>query len=241
MHVQIVPCNLETIQPLRVLFLHERNFQFVLNKCHDFGWADTYLFTADGVNIGYGSVWKKEKKEENCIFEFYVLPPFRKFSADLFPLFQAACGTALIECQTNDTLLCSLLYEFAKDIHAEAILFEDDITTTLAVADVNFRKQDSEDGSTHVLVRDEKVLATGGFVWNYNMPYIDIYMQVEEPYRQQGLGSLIVQELKKEAYLLGRVPAARCNINNLKSKATLVKAGFKVCGYRVKGTFIKEI
>lgn len=237
MHVQIIPCNLETIQPLRALFLHEGNFQFVCNKCHDFGWADTYLFTADGVNIGYGSVWGTDKREDrDTIFEFYVLPPFRKSALQIFPIFQTTCGATLIECQTNDGLLSSMLYTFAHNIHAEAILFEDNITTTLSVPGVEFRKQDSEDGSTHVLLRDEKVLATGGFVWSYNMPYIDIYMQVEEPYRQQGLGSLIVQELKKEAYLLGRIPAARCNINNPKSRATLEKAGFKVCGYRVKGT-----
>ncbi|MES1219062.1 MAG: GNAT family protein, partial [Bacteroidota bacterium] len=58
---------------------------------------------------------------------------------------------------------------------------------------------------------------------------------VNEKYRQRGFGTFIVQELKKEAYLMGRVPAARCNINNTISKATLLKAGFKVCGNRLIG------
>jgi RimJ/RimL family protein N-acetyltransferase len=42
--------------------------------------------------------------------------------------------------------------------------------------------------------------------------------------------------LKKEIYRMGRVPAARCNISNRASKATLLKAGFTPCGFRLKGT-----
>ncbi|HEY8896859.1 MAG TPA: GNAT family N-acetyltransferase, partial [Niastella sp.] len=69
----------------------------------------------------------------------------------------------------------------------------------------------------------------------YNFPYADIYMDVKENCRQQGLGSLIVQELKKEIYRIGRVPAARCGISNNASKATLIKAGLRPCGFRLKG------
>lgn len=238
MELNVTKCSLETIHPLRVLFLHESNFQFVCNKCHDFGWADTYQFTANGMEIGYGSVWGTNKREDrDTIFEFYLLPPFRKFAHIIFSKFHTACGATLVECQTNDLLLSSMLYGFTANIHAEAILFEDHYTSSLVVPDVTFRKQqDPDDDSSHVLERNGEIVASGGFVWSYNMPYIDIYMQVKEQHRQQGLGSLIVQELKKEAYLLGRVPAARCNINNHHSRATLLKAGFKVCGYRVKGT-----
>jgi hypothetical protein len=78
-------------------------------------------------------------------------------------------------------------------------------------------------------------VASGGFMLNYNFPYADIYMDVKEPFRRMGFGSLIVQELKKEIYLMQRIPAARCNINNKASKATLLKAGFKVCGGILKG------
>lgn len=74
---------------------------------------------------------------------------------------------------------------------------------------------------------------------NYNFPYADIYMQVNEPFRRKGLGSFLVQELKAEAYRIGRVPAARCNIDNKISKATLLKAGFKICGFRLKGNIQK--
>ena len=70
---------------------------------------------------------------------------------------------------------------------------------------------------------------------NYNMPYADIYYEVNENYRQKELGTLMVQELKKAAYEMGRVPAARCNIRNIISKYTLLKAGFAVCGCILKG------
>jgi hypothetical protein len=242
MELKVTKCSLPIIQPLRVLFLHESNFQFVCNKCHDYGWADTYLFTSDGIEIGYGSVWGTDRREDrDTIFEFYLLPAYKKSAQLVFPIFHAACGATLIECQTNDPLLTYLLYSFSSNIHAEAILFEDDHTSILTIPGVTFRKREEtdemgDDDSTYILERNGEIVASGGFVWSYNMPYIDIYMQVKEPYRQQGLGSLMVQELKKEAYLLKRVPAARCNINNHRSKATLLKAGFKVCGYRVKGT-----
>ncbi|MRG48809.1 GNAT family N-acetyltransferase [Chitinophaga sp. SYP-B3965] len=238
MEFKVTKCSLETIQPLRVLFLHESNFQFVCNKFHDFGWADTYQFTINDMEIGYGSIWGKDQV---AIFEFYIIPPFRKFAHLIFPKFHTACGAALIESQTNDPLLLAMLYAYGTNIHAEAILFEDHYTSTLSLPDVIFRKtkdtdEMGEDDSSHVLEKNGEIVASGGFVWSYNMPYIDIYMHVKEPYRQQGFGSFIVQELKKEAYLLGRIPAARCNINNHHSQATLLKAGFKVCGYRVKGT-----
>lgn len=242
MELRVTKCSLPIIQPLRVLFLHESNFQFVCNKCHDFGWADTYLITADGIEIGYGSVWGTDKREDrDTIFEFYLLPAYRKSAHLVFPLFHAASGATLVECQTNDTLLSSLLYSFTTNIQAEAILFDEHYTTALTVPGVTFRKREEgdemgDDDSTYVLERNDEIVASGGFVWNYNMPYIDLYMEVREPYRQQGLGSLIVQELKKEAYLLKRVPSARCNISNHHSKTTLLKAGFKVCGYRMKGT-----
>jgi RimJ/RimL family protein N-acetyltransferase len=78
-------------------------------------------------------------------------------------------------------------------------------------------------------------MATGGFMLNYNHPFADIYMDVKEEFRQRGLGSLMVQELKKEIYKAHRVPAARCNIKNTISRATLIKAGFRLCGYLLEG------
>ena len=132
-----------------------------------------------------------------------------------------------------------MLFEYCTNINADRILFEDSVKTEMTIPGAIFKKAFNNDGETeYILEHDGQVVATGGFVWNYNFPYIDMYYEVKENHRQKGFGSLITQELKKEAYLLDRVPAARCNINNKASKATLLKAGMKVCGHILIGELI---
>ena len=65
------------------------------------------------------------------------------------------------------------------------------------------------------------IVATGGILTHYNPPYGDLYMEVDPAHRRQGLGSFLIQELKRTAYATGRVPAARCNVANTASRATL--------------------
>jgi len=241
MEIKIIQTELASIQAFRILFLQENNFQFIHNKCHEYGWADTYLFTSDGIKIGYGSVWGRNKREErDAIFEFYIIKPYRKFANEIFPGFCAASNATFIECQGNDLLLSSMLYEYAQNINAEAILFEDNSRTHFDIPSVIFQKKAAEDhvrddDRQYILKQDGEVIASGGLMLNYNVPYADIYYEVNENYRKKGLGSLMIQELKKEAYLSGRVPAARCNIKNLASKATMLKAGFVVCGHLLYG------
>jgi GNAT superfamily N-acetyltransferase len=79
------------------------------------------------------------------------------------------------------------------------------------------------------------VAATGGILFHYNRPYGDIYMTVAENFRQRGLGSYLVQELKRVCYENGDVPAARCNPTNVASRGTLQKAGFVPCGHILVG------
>lgn len=65
-------------------------------------------------------------------------------------------------------------------------------------------------------------------------------MEVEKDYRKKGLGSFLIQELKRQCYLTGRVPAARCNIDNVASRATLTKAGLKITGFMLLGQVKSE-
>jgi RimJ/RimL family protein N-acetyltransferase len=245
MKLNVTKTTLKEIEPLRNLFLHENKFQFVHNKCHENGWADSYLFTMNETKIGYGSVWGKDKREDrDTIFEFYLIQPFLKFASEVYPKFIAAANVTFIEAQSNDLLSSSMLYEYARNINAEAILFEDNFTTNLKIPNVIFRREKPEsdisyDPGEYVLEQNNEIVATGGFVRNYNLPYIDMFMEVKENFRQKGFGSFVVQELKKEAYLKGRVPAARCNIDNKASKATLLKAGLKVCGCILTGEIKK--
>lgn len=237
MEPEVHKVPLHEIQDLRDLSLKENNFQFVHDKCHGAGWADTYIFLMENNPVGYGSVWgKDDRKARDTIFEFYLLRPYRKFASIIFPKFRMISGAEFIECQTNNLLQSEMVFEFARNIYAEAILFEDSFKTNLCVPHVLFKKNTNDnEGPEYVLEHAGQTVASGGFVRNYNFPYIDMYYEVGEAYRNMGFGSLITQELKREAYHLKRIPAARCNINNHASKATLLKAGMKVCGHMLVG------
>ncbi|WP_315821885.1 GNAT family N-acetyltransferase [Paraflavitalea speifideaquila] len=87
---------------------------------------------------------------------------------------------------------------------------------------------DYSDDRAYIIKQGRTIVATGGLMLNYNLPFADIYYEVHEQYRNKGLGSFIVQELKKAAYGMGRVPAARCNIQNAISRPPCSKPA---CGF----------
>lgn len=238
MPLEITKTTQAEIQELRRLLLAEMPFQFVYDKCHGAGWADAYLFTVAGLPAGHGALWGKDDRENrDTVFEFYLLKPFRHLADKIFPEFLKESQALFFNCQSNDAFLVNLLFEYAKDINAEAILFEDCFQTAFKVDGTIFRKSEIQDNtdSGYVLEQHGEVVASGGYVWSYNFPYIDIYYEVKAGHRRKGLGSFITQELKKEAYRLNRIPSARCNINNKASKATLLKAGMRVCGHMLFG------
>ena len=233
------------ILPFRSLFLQETNFQIRYNACHERGWSDSYLIKKDDAVIGYGALkGKEELSHRDAIFEFYLMPDYRAKASQIFAKLIAVTGAMYIECQSNDLLLSSMLYEFTQNIHSEVILFMEDKMTDFVMPDVRFRAQKAgdvmpglkvEDMGAYILELKGEVVATGGFLLHYNMPFADLYMEVSKDYRKKGFGTYILQEIKKECYRNGRVPAARCNINNQASKATLQKAGLKVAGYMLVG------
>ncbi len=241
MEFKIEKTNLPAIRELRNLFLQETRMQFVCDKCHYYGWSDDYIIMNDSSTAGYACVWGTDRREDrDTIFEFYLLQDYRKHADEIFRKFMVICNASMIEGQTNDPQLIEMLYKHSQNIRAEAILFEDHFESNLTIPGAAFRRKTNEDkleddDSDFVIELNGELAASGGFLLNYNFPYADIYMAVKEAHRGKGLGSLIVQELKKEIRKLDRVPAARCNINNQVSKATLLKAGLRICGFRLKG------
>jgi len=242
MEAEVHKVPLHEIQDLRDLSLRENNFQFVHDKCHGAGWADTYIFSMGKDTAGYGSVWgKDDRKARDTIFEFYLLKSYRKFAQIIFPEFRVISGVDFLECQTNNMLQSEMMFEYARNIYAEAILFEDSFQTEISIPDTSFKRNSSNnEGPEYVLEHAGQIVASGGYVRNYNFPYIDMYYEVKEDHRKKGFGSLFTQELKREAYRLKRVPAARCNIKNNASKATLLRAGMKVCGHMLIGELAFE-
>jgi GNAT superfamily N-acetyltransferase len=244
MNVKAVQAKLKDIQPLRALFLQETNFQVRYNACHERGWTDSYLLTSDDAQIGYGAIKGQETAGRDTVFEFYVIPAFRPLSSLAFAALLAASGAQYVECQSNDLLLSSMLYEFARNIHADTVLFEDHAATahTIPGAVVRPRRDGDrifehqvEPVGGYVLELGGEILATGGFLLHYNLPFADLYMEVQPDSRGRGYGSFLLQEVKKACYLAGRVPAARCSIGNKASRATLIKAGLRVCGFMLLG------
>jgi len=245
MSLTVTKVDLSEILSLRNLFLQENNFQIRYNAVHKRGWSDSYLLLLDGQEIGYGSVMgRDDRTKRDSIFEFYIIPDFRKHASAAFQILLNNSKTTHIECQSNELLLSRLLFEFGRNINSDTILFREGTTSNLVVNDVIFRKRlDSDQPFEHkaepvgdyVLELNGEIVATGGFLLHYNKPFADLFMEVRADQRRRGFGSFLIQETKRECYLAGRVPAARTGLDNLASRATLLKAGLEIAGYMLQG------
>jgi GNAT superfamily N-acetyltransferase len=198
----------------------------------------------DDLAVGYGSIKGQERDDRDTVFEFFVIPPFRRKARELFRKLLLASEAGLIECQSNDLLLSSMLFEFCPSVSADVVLFEDHAVTRLSVPGAIVRRKRPGDeifGHTAEPVGDYivelkgEIVASGGFLLHYNLPFADLYMEVREDCRRRGIGSFLLQEVKRECYLAGRAPAARTSIGNVASRATLAKAGLRVCGFMLMG------
>jgi hypothetical protein len=186
--IRVARVALGRILPLRALHLQEVNFQIRYNACHERGWTDSYLVTADEAEIGYGSVKGDDAEGRDTVFEFYLIPPFRRQASRLFEQLLSASRAPRIECQSNDALMSAMLFEFGRDIDANVVLFDHRVTTDLQCPGAVFRRvQDSdrifkhtaEPPGDHVLELAGQIVATGGFLTHYNPPFADLFMEVE--------------------------------------------------------------
>ncbi|MEP6927781.1 MAG: GNAT family N-acetyltransferase [Ginsengibacter sp.] len=241
MTINAIKTNLPEILPLRNLFLQENNFQIRYNAQHERGWSDSYLIMHNEERIGYGSVMENENSNvRDSIFEFYIIPSFRNLAPLAFLELIHASKSSYIICQSNDLLLLLLLFQFGENINADTILLEESFTSSMHFDNLIFRKRNDNDivfehkaepVGSFVLEFNNEIVATGGFLLHYNLPFADLYMEVREDCRRKGFGSFLIQKIKKQCYLAGRVPAARTGLDNIASRATLIKAGFKVAGF----------
>ena len=182
-----VKTDLKSILPLRGLFLQETNFQIRYNAVHERGWSDSYLLRIDGTEVGYGSIKGQERNDRDTIFEFYVIPPFRKYAASLFRELISFSGSKYIECQSNDLLLSAMLNEFSRDIRSDVVLFESHSVTKYDIPNSVVRPTRAGDQifehtveplGDYVLEVEGEIVATGGFMLHYNVPFADLYMEV---------------------------------------------------------------
>ena len=243
------PATITEILPGRGRYREEMDCQIIHDSLHARkGWTIPYLLWSAGSAAGYGSVAVGGPWQGNpTIFEFYVEPAFRAFSADLFRALLATSGAAQIEAQSNDPFLTPMLHAFARSATSASILFRDQAITALPANGALFRRATEADDARMprqavepigdwVLEAENRIVATGGLLFHYNRPYGDIYLEVAETFRRRGYGSYLVQELKRVCYEQGSVPTARCRTGNAASRKTLEKAGFVPCGHLLVGT-----
>jgi GNAT superfamily N-acetyltransferase len=239
MTISVRQVELPEIASLRDAFRAEMNCQIVHDSIHVRpGWTREFLLADGDSAIGYGSVavagpWQNRP----TVYEFYVMPEQRSRAFPLFDAFLAESLPQAFEVLTSDTLSTTMCLTFARDIGTERIVFRDHVTTTHTVTGATLKRVTSveeirtaiaerQGGGEWVVESDGVVVARGGLLFHYNIPYADVYMDVDESSRRRGIGSYLVQELKRACYEMGAIPCARCSTSNGASRRTLQKAGF---------------
>ena len=254
--ISVRESTLEAIQFLRDVYRVEMNCQIVHDSIHERrGWTREYALALDDRVVGYGSVavagpWSGKP----TVYEFYVVPNERLRVFDLFRALLEISAAVGIEVQSNATLITVMLHTLSRDVVSESIVFHDQLLTSLVLPGAVFRKPTSDEepdltdeqrAYRGVIEVDGQIAAKGGVLFHYNRPYGDIYMEVEEPFRRKGLGSFLVQELKRVCYEGGFVPAARCSPSNIASQRTLQKAGLVPYAHiltgRLYGVSLREV
>jgi GNAT superfamily N-acetyltransferase len=246
--IEVTQVPLEAILGMREEYRREMNCQIVHDSWHARGFTRSYLLRAHGRTVGYGSVGGAPRDPKDIVKEFFVLPAVRGNALPLFRQLVATSGARMVEAQTNDALLLLMLYDGAVDVSSATILFADGVATALdapapGAALRRLTEADRADVFPHMhepvgewgLESGGELVATGGLAFHYNPPYGDIYLEVAAAHQRKGLGSYLVQELKRLCYGMGCVPAARCNQANVGSRLTLQRAGMFPCARIVRG------
>jgi GNAT superfamily N-acetyltransferase len=243
---EVLAAELEAILAMRAEYRREMDCQIVHDSWHARGFTSSFLLRVDGETVGYGSVGGSPGEPKDTVKEFFVRPDARRAALPLFRQLVKTSGARRIEAQTNDLLLSLMLYDCAVDLTSERILFADAAMTVYPPPDVKLRHLDDGERDrvfSHTvepigewgLERGGEIVATGGILRHYNPPYGDLYMEVAASHRRQGLGSYLVQELKRICYEGGVIPAARCHQDNVGSRLTLQRAGMLPCARIVRG------
>jgi GNAT superfamily N-acetyltransferase len=236
------------ILPWREHYRQEMNCQIIHDSLHAReGWTQSYQLNVGQEMVGYGAIaiagpWKGTK----TVFEFYAAPEHRARADDLFDVFRVTAAATAFEVQTNDTLLTEMVRPWIAGAACEKIVFHDKRTTTLPASGATLRRAAPDNASRifphhlepvgdWLLEKDNTIAATGGILFHYNRPYGDIYMEVAAPFRRRGLGSYLVQELKRICREGGSIPCARCSPANIASHNTILKAGFVQCAQILTG------
>lgn len=246
MSISIVKVPLRKILSLRERYRQEMNCQIVHDSWHERGFTTSYSISVDGAIVGYASVGGPGSEPKNRVKEFYLEPSHRSAPNAIFTELVRASGALRVEAQTNDRLLTQMLLDSVETVERDHVLFEDGGTTHHVLPGATFRpltRRERKSVFAHelepvgdwVIEMDGVIVATGGLMFHYNPPYSDLYMEVSAPWRRRGVGTYLVQELKRVSREVSKTPAARTGADNTASRRTLQKAGMIPCGWILYG------
>ena len=239
-----VAAALDDVLRLRALYLRELQAQCRYDAVHRRGWAAHWQLRLDDTVVGYAAIKGLDAvTDRDALFEWYVVPPARASSDAMWDALVAAARPAYVECQTNDPCLHPMALRQATTLAPTTWLFEaghwHDID---GPGTVRTRRDDDrvfphtvEPVGDIVLEVDGAIVATSGAYTHYNPPFADVFMEVAPDHRRRGYGTRVVAEAMRACWLSGHVPAARCSLDNIASRATLLKAGMHIVGQIVAG------
>lgn len=229
--------GLEEIALLREEYRRGADCQIVHDSILARGLADPYLLVLDGEVAGYAGVWTKHFPGR--VLELFALPRHRARSAELVRAMAAQADATELEAQTNLYDGRTLIEECSVEAWTEKLLFDAGRDMDIERADLTFRRRAEGDQGPEgpwVIEREGCIVGAGGWLTHYNPPYADVYMEVSEGARRQGIGSYLVQELRRASSREGHRPAARCDPRNEGSRRALKRGGFRLCGEILVGT-----
>jgi hypothetical protein len=117
------------VKDLRELYRQDLNCQIIRDSFVPRGLADPYRILVDGRLAGYGAV--ANKYDKGRLVEFYTLPQTRQAALPICRELLAASNATHLEAQTNNPLMLLMLFDCARNIKAENILFQDVFTSSL--------------------------------------------------------------------------------------------------------------
>ncbi len=236
--IAVSRCAVPDVAGMRHLYQHECHCQVIAYSMVARGLADSWYITVDGEVAGYGAIWNSHYPGR--VSEFYVLPVYRSLVNRLFEAFVRCAGPTELAAQSNVPHMLGLLYEYCREITQENALFQYNHHPGLSLSEADLQRNPHDDNEWF-LNMDGVTAAKGGILHHYNPPYSDIYMEVVPEFRRKGVGSYLVQQLASECWHMGRIPCARCNIDNNASRRTLERAGLACCGYHLAGRLLPSL
>lgn len=207
-----------------------------------------YTIIGNGISVGYAILTM-----DNILVEFYLIEEFIHHSDDYFKTLIHELSVSKIYCKSFDYLLltCCLRNSFGYTL--EGTLFRNYIeTNAFPVDDLTIRYADYTDYPFLLQQKDElyetpqeletfvkghniimfhknnQLLGCGYLIKIHpNWNYYDIGMWVNTDFRKQGVATRIISYLKDTCLKNNWRPICGCAIDNVASKKTLEKNGFR--------------